>query len=342
MNTKLIFKNTFPDPGSLADFPVLIYDINLNKNYELSKWIKKFPNRIAVKAGEELKQMKSFERHFVEVLRIVDRIKTKNITLVGLGGGSVGDFVGFMASVFKRGIPLIHIPSTWLAAIDSSHGGKTALNIAGYKNQMGTFYPAKEIFLIKKILFTQPEERVEEAMGEILKTVLLSGGVLWKKASKLKHFSKEALWKLLPELIAYKYKIVKIDPFEIKGVRFFLNFGHTFGHVLESVHGMPHGVAVNYGLRMAIELSLEKNLLSKQEYRLINSSPFIKENLKSLKETQSIVKKTSHWKKHLLQDKKASQNSLIRYVFMPKLGKPVVLSLSAEELVSFTKGILKK
>lgn len=342
MKTKLIFENNFPKPESLAEYPVLIYDINLKKNSEMSHWIEKFPNKIAVKAGEDLKQMKSFEKHFIEVLKIVDQIKTKNITLIGLGGGSVGDFVGFMASVFKRGIPLIHIPSTWLAAIDSSHGGKTALNIAGYKNQMGTFYPAKEIYLIKKILFTQPEERVEEAMGEILKTVLLSGGALWKKASKVKHFSKEHLWKLLPELIAYKYKIVKIDPFETKGIRFFLNFGHTFGHVLESVHGIPHGVAVNYGLRMALEYSLEKQLLSKKDYQLINESPFIQENLKSLKETQTLVKKTNHWKKQLLQDKKASQNSLIRYVFMPKLGKPTVLSVPAEELVDFAKGILKK
>lgn len=338
MKTKLIFQNQFPNPHSIAEHPVLIYDLNLLKNHNVSQWIQKFPNKIGVTAGEGLKQFDSFEKHFIQLLKIVDLIKTKNITLIGLGGGSVGDFVGFLASVFKRGVPLIHIPSTWLAAIDSSHGGKTALNVAGYKNQIGTFYPAQRIYLLKTLLFTQPEIRVQEAMGEIIKTVLLAGGALWKKTAKISSFSQKELWDILPELIAYKYKIVKKDPFETKGIRFYLNFGHTFGHVLESVHKLPHGEAVNYGLRMAIEFSQSRNILSNKEYQLLNKTAFLKANLKSMEETKKLVQKTKNWEKQLLQDKKASQNNQIRYVFIKKSGQPHVQSLSTQELLDFVEG----
>lgn len=338
MKTKLIFQNQFPNPHSLAEHPVLIYDVNLLKNDSVSRWIQKFPNKVGVTAGEGLKQFDSFEKYFVQILKIVDQIKTKNITLIGLGGGSVGDFVGFMASVFKRGVPLIHIPSTWLAAIDSSHGGKTALNVAGYKNQIGTFYPAQKIYLVKSLLFTQPEIRIQEAMGEIIKTVLLAGGSLWKKTAKTSSFSQNELWDILPELIAYKYKIVNKDPFETKGIRFFLNFGHTFGHVLESVHKLPHGEAVNYGLRMALEFSQNRKILSSKEYQLLNKTVFLKANLKSLEETRRLVQKTKNWEKQLLQDKKASQNNQIRYVFIKKSGQPLVQSLSTQELLNFIKG----
>lgn len=341
MKTKLIFQNQFPNPKNICEHPVLIYDLNLLKNPAVADWIEKFQNKIGVTAGEELKQFDSFEKHFIHVLNIVDQIKTKNITLIGLGGGSVGDFVGFMSSVFKRGVPLIHIPSTWLAAIDSSHGGKTALNVAGYKNQIGTFYPAQTIYLIKSLLFTQPEIRVQEAMGEIIKTVLLAGGTLWKKTFKISSFTQNNLWKILPELIAYKYKIVKKDPFETKGIRFFLNFGHTFGHVLESVHKIPHGEAVNYGLRMALEFSKSQNLLTSKNYELLNNSVFLKTNLKSLKETKNLVKSTQNWEKQLLQDKKASQKSQIRYVFIKKIGHPIVLSLSVQELIIFVRNFCK-
>lgn len=342
MKTKLIFQNNFPAPTKLAEHPVLIFDNNLLANNETAQWIQKFPNKIGVTAGEGLKQFNSFETHFIQVLKIVDQIKTKNITLIGLGGGSVGDFVGFMASVFKRGVPLIHIPSTWLAAIDSSHGGKTAINVAGYKNQMGTFYPAEKIYLIKSLLFTQPQVRVQDAMGEIIKTVLLSGGTLWKKTSTMNSFSQNHLWKILPDLIAYKYKIVKKDPFETKGIRFVLNFGHTFGHVLESAHKLPHGEAVNYGLRMALEFSKAQKLLTPAEFLKLTNSSFLKANLKTLEETSQLVKQTADWEKQLLQDKKASQNSQIRYVFLKKPGQPLVKSLSTQEILAFIKGHFSK
>lgn len=337
MKSALYFQNSFPKPVELAEFPILIYDKNLLKNKATKSWIASFDHSLGVKAGENLKQFKQFEKYFVDILKLVEKTKTKNITLIGLGGGSVGDFVGFMASVFKRGVPLIHIPSTWLAAIDSSHGGKTALNVAGYKNQIGTFYPASKIYLIKDLLATQPEARVTEALGEVLKTVLLSGGSLWKKTHLLTAFDKGTLWNILPELIAYKYKIVKKDPFEQKGIRFYLNFGHTYGHVLESVHQLPHGIAVNYGLRLAIEFSRDLGILSDKVYSKIESSPLMSKNLISKKTAVNLIKKTPQLEKQLLQDKKAGNKNSIKYVFIKNLGAPKVQTIKTSDLVDFTK-----
>ncbi|MCB0368948.1 MAG: hypothetical protein KDD45_05710, partial [Bdellovibrionales bacterium] len=179
MKTDLIYANKLPHPSSLASVSILIYDKYLQKNPSLNKWIEQFSFSLPVKAGENLKQLNQFEKHLLTLLKIVEKAKTKNITIVALGGGSLGDFAGFLASVFKRGVPLIHIPSTWLSAIDSSHGGKTALNVAGYKNQIGTFYPANKIYIIKNLLLTQPQVRLADSMGEVLKTILINGGHLW-------------------------------------------------------------------------------------------------------------------------------------------------------------------
>lgn len=337
MKSKLIFTEKFPNSTTLADHPVLIFDQFLLKNAATKTWIESFPYRLGVQAGEELKQLKPFEKHFISILKLIEKTKTKNITLIALGGGSLGDFAGFMASVFKRGVPLVHIPSTWLAAIDSSHGGKTALNVGGYKNQMGTFYPANKIYLIKSLLLTQPQERVKDAMGEVLKTILLEGGNLWKKTSGLSSFNEDTLWKILPELIKYKYKIVKKDPFETKGIRFFLNFGHTYGHVLESIHNLPHGVAVNYGLRLALELSLKINTLNLKSYQQIQNSSIIQNHLISKQEALRLLRKTPQLEPQLRQDKKANQNSTIRFVLLKDIGKPCVQEIKINTLSELKK-----
>lgn len=337
MISKIYYLNNFPKPIELAEFPILIYDKNLLKNKKTKIWIESFSNKIGVNSGENLKQFREFEKNFVKVLNLVEKTKTKNLTLVAVGGGSVGDFTGFLASVFKRGVPLIHIPSTWLAAIDSSHGGKTAINVAGYKNQMGSFYPATKIYLIKYLLFTQPHIRMNEAMGEILKTVLLCGGSLWRQASQIRRFNKTILWRLLPKLIQYKNKIVKADPFEKKDIRLYLNLGHTIGHALESLYCLPHGIAVNYGLRLDLEFFLSLNKITKNEYTKIISSPLMAAHLKPIEAALKLTSNQGAFEKHFLQDKKVSGKKYIKYVFLNKIGKPYVEDISITELHRFIK-----
>ena len=337
-NTEVIYKNTLPSPKSLAGNSILIFDSYLLKIPAIKQWLQSFPHTYAVDAGESLKQLSSFEVHVQGILSLAEKMKVKNVTFIAVGGGSVGDFVGFLASVFKRGVPLIHIPSTWLGAIDSSHGGKTALNAGGFKNQIGTFYPASQVIICKALLFTQPTERVTEAMGEVLKTALLAGGNLWKELSQEKQIDQKKLWHYLPALIAYKYKIVAKDPFEKKGLRFFLNFGHTFGHVFEISQKLPHGVAVNWGLVMALEFSLAKKIISSKQLQMIYSTPLMRNHLAESNHVRVGLKKTSKISSFLLQDKKVSEHGLLNFVFLVKPGKPQVIKTSVAEMIAFATG----
>ena len=175
--------------------------------------------------------------------------------MVALGGGSVGDFAGFFASVCKRGLPLIQIPSTWLAAIDSAHGGKNALNVGSMKNQLGTIAFARRIFLSKHLLCGQPTERAQEAMGELAKIAIIDGGPWVKELLAAPESDGELLWRFLSCAVAAKYKVVLSDPLERLSVRHQLNLGHTIGHILEIQHQLPHGLAVAQGLHFALELS---------------------------------------------------------------------------------------
>jgi 3-dehydroquinate synthase len=319
--------------------PIVIFDRKLLKSERSKKWLESFKFRYGVEAGEKLKQIESFQLHVDKLLSVVEKMQTKKITLVAVGGGSVGDFVGFLASVFKRGVPLIHIPSTWLAAMDSAHGGKTALNAGGFKNQIGTFYPAQKVIISRALLYTQPPERVTEAIGEILKTALLAGGSLWKQIQAESRMDQKKLWTYLPPLIQYKYKIVEQDPFEKKGIRYFLNFGHTFGHAFELSEKIPHGVAVNWGLWMALEFSVAKKILSKNDFLAISASALLKNNLASPKVVIRGLKKAKSLSALLLQDKKMSEKGLVHFVFLKKLGQPQVLKVSVRELIEFSERI---
>ncbi len=323
-SSKLIYLNHLPKANEIAEHPIFIYDKYLLKVPKVKKWIQSLPYTYPVTAGETLKQLKSFERHTINILKIYEQMKVKNITFVAIGGGSVGDFVGFLASVFKRGVSLVHIPSTWLAAIDSSHGGKTALNLGNYKNQIGSFYSAEKIILCKELLFTQPAERVHDALGEVLKTSLLAGGPLWKNISKESQFDSQKLWTYLPSLINYKYKIVKKDPFEKKGLRYVLNLGHTIGHTFEINYQLPHGYAVNLGLRMALELSYKKNLLTKSVYDYLLEAPLLKVCLANQNDLKPYLKNISKIKQALYHDKKISKNNKINFIFLRSPGKPIV------------------
>jgi 3-dehydroquinate synthase len=335
--SEISYLSRLPSSKEIAEHPIVIFDRQLLKNADLKRWLEKFPNRCAVEAGEDLKQLSSFEHQVNRILKIVERLQVKNITFVGIGGGSVGDFVGFLASVFKRGVPLIHIPSTWLAAIDSSHGGKTALNAGGYKNQIGSFYPAKRVILSRSLLFTQTPARVTEAMGEVLKTVLLSGGSLWNSISQESRFDEKILWSYLTQLVEFKYKIVKRDPLEKKGLRYSLNLGHTFGHIFEATHKIPHGVAVNMGLRMAIEFSAEKGLLKDQDRKKVYESPLMSGYLAKPTEVLKYLRKTKELSSFLLQDKKISKKGCLHFVFLVKPGKPKVLEVPVQEMIAFAK-----
>lgn len=290
-----------------------------------------------VRSGETLKDVADFPAHLLEIHHLSEGIAPKELTFVSLGGGSVGDFAGFLASVYKRGVSLIHVPTTWLSAIDSAHGGKTALNLAKAKNQIGSFYPAQEVWLVENLLLQQPEARLQEAWGEVFKAALLDTSV-WKKVGVMKKYDSKSLFLNLKDLIAAKMKIVKKDPYEKTGVRHLLNLGHTVGHVLEADLGLAHGEAVRLGIEFALELSLKEKVLSPQEYEKIHS--YKHRNPDSRAQLYRALRQVKSFESLLKKDKKQTAAQKVRYIFVKRPGQCVVKEISFEKILECYRGLI--
>ena len=322
--------------NKLPQLPVsdvlLIFDRKLLKSHR--SWILRFPRRFGVKSGESLKSLQAFPDHMSQILKLTHDIPRTKLKVIAFGGGSVGDFSGFIASVLKRGVGLVQIPSTWLAAMDSAHGGKTALNVANYKNQIGTFYPAETVYLVKEVLLKSPQELVLQAAGEYYKTLLLVGGSTWKNTAPMSELNPKKMWLDLPQIVEGKWKIVLRDPQEINGTRYLLNLGHTVGHVLELGLGLPHGRAVHLGLRFAWQWSVYRGL-----WKGSDLEPFLPTQSELARALIDLAKRADpmdgflHDKKLDRQNSKGNKkNQKIRFIFLRKPGYPVQESIDVAEL----------
>lgn len=343
--SKIEFKRSLPSPASLGPSNLLIYDKYFEQNKEslkpIQEWLNQFQFRIGFDGGENLKDLSQFPEKIAQILNLISQMSIKNVQLVSFGGGSLGDFTGFAASVLKRGLPLVHIPTTWLAAVDSSHGGKTALNVCGFKNQIGSFYPADKIILVQAVLFQQPSIRSDEAYGEALKIALLTGKSLWKNFINIKYFDNASLWAILPDLIKGKYQIVKKDPYEKKGIRYLLNLGHTLGHLWEASQKLPHGIAVGYGIRAAIEFSKEEKIMTLAEYKKLTNSAVI-QLLPTREDLCALAYQTKNAEEYLLQDKKISKKKSLRFIFIKRPGICPIGEISIEKLLKFHSDLQKE
>lgn len=181
-------------------------------------------------------------------------------SLIVIGGGAVLDLGAFAASLYRRGMRLILVPSTLLGMVDATLGGKTAVDFeagdALWKNFAGTFYPANEVWLLPEFLATLPQRERRSGAGEVFKTLWLAGKksdpkALWKY---LEGGSPSGLAPLLRDCLSIKARFVEKDPLDDKRIREALNFGHTAGHALEAVSDLSHGESVLWG--MAIETTL--------------------------------------------------------------------------------------
>lgn len=303
---------------------VIFYDKKLYNNKLIQTWLKSYPYKIALNAGESLKTLNSYSQ-------ILKKISTfpihKKTVFVALGGGSVGDFVGFLASTYHRGQKLVIIPSTWLAAIDSAHGGKNGLNFLNTKNQIGTFYSANKIIFVKPLLMAQPHQLVNEAFGETFKIGIINRPQILSKPK----ISAQFLWKNLSTMVSGKYAVVNKDPLEKSGVRQILNLGHTMGHVFESAHKISHGEAVLLGMLFATRYSFNLKYLSQKEFIHICKALFLvpmslKYNL-VLKITDSKIKQL------LLKDKKLNTSEKLNYIFIKKTGNVFIRQIKIADLL---------
>lgn len=191
-------------------------------------------------------------------------------TLVALGGGVVGDITGFVASVYMRGVPYVQVPTTLLAAIDSSVGGKTAVDLKAGKNLAGRIYPPKAVVCDLDTLATLPRSEWKCGLGEAVKYAVLAGGEIFDIMES--GAGAENLERLIDLCVDYKRRIVEADENE-GGLRRLLNLGHTIGHAIEaeSALGFPHGVCVAMGIKVIARASVSAGYLPKDEYLRISA-----------------------------------------------------------------------
>lgn len=305
---------------------LVICDRKLRSFSEVGSWLKKY-SVYFVSAGEELKNLDSFSRHVSNILKKAK--KGKILGFISLGGGSVGDFTGFLASVYNRGVPLVHIPSTWLSSMDSAHGGKTALNVKNIKNVIGSYYFPQAVFIVRSLLFSLSKKEKESAKGELIKIALIEGGSFYSNLMKKKTLSNLDLWSFLPQAVLAKLKITQGDPYEKKGQRRALNFGHTIGHVLESYFRIPHGEAVLYGVIFAVQWS---------HNRFVLSSVFFKELFFFRRIQVQLISYLRKIPKEmliqlLLHDKKRIGKNHINFIFIKSPGRVFVEPILIRDLM---------
>lgn len=227
---------------------------------------------VVLPMGEENKQLE-IVGHVWEVLTEYET--TRHDLIINLGGGLITDMGGFIASCYKRGIQFINIPTTLLAMVDASIGGKTGVNLGHYKNQIGLFSTPIALYIDPIFLGTLPPEQWLSGFAEMLKHGLIHDEKLWTSVLMQMEDPTTIDQELLLACIQVKKQIVEIDPTE-KNERKKLNFGHTFGHAIEGFlmeeEPITHGHAVAVGMVMEAYLSYKRGLLSQEDYQSIENA----------------------------------------------------------------------
>ena len=201
---------------------------------------------------------------------------TRRSALVLIGGGALLDLGGLAASTYMRGIATVYVPTTLLAMVDASVGGKTAIDFLGVKNLIGSFHPAREVIVDIDFLRTLPLEELLSGYGEVVKHATLMGGEAWREVCRIGDpvgLMDEEWQALIEKSIAYKTSVVEADPTE-HGLRRILNIGHTVGHALEAYshqnefrRTLPHGEAVVFGLLIESYITMRQCGTSKEYIR---------------------------------------------------------------------------
>lgn len=231
-------------------------------------------------------------KSFDEARRLCSYLMLSGVTrtdrVVAIGGGSIGDVVGFVCSVYKRGgVRLTHVPTTLLAQIDSSIGGKTALDVDGVKNAVGTYYQADTVIDVN-FLKTLDEVQLKSGLGELFKYRMLS-----KKVDGL--YNGEINEGVIKACVEYKQRICEIDPFD-GSIRKRLNFGHTLGHAIELSANVAHGRAVAIGMYYETTLAYKLGKCDREYYEYWTSA--ISDLFEILPFTKSDVYLTKYDKKN--------------------------------------------
>lgn len=265
---------------------------------------------------------------------LIDKLLEFNIDkswmIVGVGGGVITDMVGYVASVFKRGISLGLVPTTILAMTDAAIGGKNGINVGNYKNMVGTTYRASFILYDYSFLDTLPKLEWINGFAEIIKHACIKDEVMFYELenNNIEYYinNRNAAAALIEKNVAIKTSVVVADEFE-KADRFQLNFGHTFGHAIENLYNLPHGFAVSIGMVMAAKISeeindLERISVDKLKKLLVQYELPITQKINGAEVLELLVK-----------DKKRTGEA-INFVLLNKIGEGTVKQLSFHTITS--------
>lgn len=303
-----------------ADNAVIITDENVYGHHQ-----KRFKgwNTIVLKAGEEYKVQSTVDAVIEQLIGLEADRKT---TLVGIGGGVVTDLTGYIASVYMRGIRFGFLPTSVLAMVDASIGGKNGIDVGLYKNMVGVIRQPQFILHDLVFLNTLPQSEWENGFAEIIKHACIKDAAMFRQleAGSFKTYqrSKQTVCELIQRNAVIKTKVVQQDEFE-QGDRKLLNFGHTLGHALETQYELSHGQAISIGMTYACHIS---------------------EQLGRFKETERVVKLLERYGlptyasfdrqkvfEVMKMDKKRERKEL-NYILLEKIGKGIIRPVPVDQL----------
>ena len=259
--------------------------------------------------------------------------------VVALGGGTVGDVAGLAAALALRGVPVVQVPTTLLAAADSALGGKTAVDLAAGKNLAGAFHMPRLVAVEPSVLTTLSPRAYRSGLAEVIKSALLSPPffrAMPRLAPGLSARRPGAVSEAVRRSLAMKAAVVAADPFERGGLRFALNLGHTVGHALEAASGyrLTHGEAVAWGLLAALNLSEERAGLPP---RIAGRARAWILGLVRPRRPPAAAMRT--WVKRLGADKKSDRSGLVAVVLSAP-GRPLLRRVTPQELGAAFEGCL--
>ena len=301
---------------------------------------------IEVPDGEKYKSLSTAKHLYDELLK---RKADRTTTLIALGGGVIGDLTGFVAATYMRGLPLAHIPTTLLAQVDSSIGGKVAVDHPLAKNIIGSFYQPRAVYTDPEVLQTLSDQDIRNGIVEAIKIAVIKSPVFFKwlekNISQLLKKHKDLLCEAVKEAVSLKVDVVLKDPWE-SGLRKILNFGHSIGHALEVRVGyqdLSHGEAVALGMLIETKIARNRGICSQdleEQIKQILSFPPVcragtgrrKQESKSIFKYIKNIDYNQFWET-LTLDKKNYQGK-ITFILPEALGKvSPIYNINKEEVI---------
>ncbi len=313
---------------------VIISDPTVNRRYgeALSRSLTEdgfSVSTLLVPEGEEQKSLEAAGRLYHE---LTNCFAQRTTPILALGGGVIGDLAGFVAATYMRGVPLVQLPTTLLSQVDSSIGGKVAVDHGQLKNKIGAFYQPKLVIADIDTLKTLPAEELASGLAEVIKSAAIRSEELFAylegNLDRIKSLDKSALEEVVFQTAKIKAEVVEKDELDL-GLRNILNYGHTIGHALESVSdfGIRHGNAVAIGMLAAARISNQMGMLDRTDVirlKKVIEKAGLPEEIPSRK-VEEIMRAMKH-------DKKVSGDK-IKFVLLKSIGSVLVTDEVSPSLV---------